>query len=146
MKRSDMLPAATLSLALLSGLAGLTAQAEPGLEETTVREEEAPLTYQLPAADERGRVQRSIPVSFADLNLNRSAGVDTLYRRLERATELVCGPREDGRNLALHRDQQQCRSHAMDAAVAEIGHLALDDMHLARTGRPVDRGDALAER
>lgn len=146
MKRSDMLPAATLSLALLSGLASFTARAESGVEETTVREKEAPLSYQLPAVDNRGRVQRSIPVSFADLNLTRSAGLDTLYRRLERATELVCGPREDGRNLALHRDQQQCRSHAMDAAVAEIGHLGLDDMHLARTGRPVDRGDALAER
>ncbi|MAC34026.1 MAG: hypothetical protein CME38_10545 [Haliea sp.] len=146
MKTTDILPFATLSLALLSGLASLSVRAESGVEETTVREEEAPLTYQLPPADDRGRVERSMAVSFADLNLNRSAGLDTLYRRLERATELVCGPREDGRNLALHRDQQQCQSRAMDSAVAAIGHLGLDDMHLARSGRNIDRGEALAER
>ncbi|MAL93663.1 MAG: hypothetical protein CME40_01060 [Haliea sp.] len=146
MKTLQMIPVATLSLTLLSGLAGLAAHAGPAVEETTVREEGAPLTYQMPAAQDHRRVQRSIPVSFADLNLNRSAGLNTLYRRLERATEQACGPREDGRNLALHRDQRQCQSRAMDSAVAEIGHFALDDLHLARTGRSIDRGEALAER
>lgn len=146
MKTLPSIPVATLALTLLGGLSSLSVQAESGLEETTVREEGTPLTYQMPAADDRRRTQRSIHVSFADLNMNSSAGLDTLYRRLERASEQVCGPREDGRNLALHRDQHGCLTRAMDGAVAEIGHLGLDDMHLARSGRSIDRGEALAER
>lgn len=137
-------PVALLSLTLIAGTGSLDAREDTRMEETRVRAQEKSLTYQLPERSERHRVQRSVTVGFADLDLERPAGLDTLYLRLEEATALVCGPREDGRNLALHRDQQQCRGTAMDKAVAAIGHLGLDDLHLARSGRSSPHDQSVA--
>ncbi|MBA6413177.1 UrcA family protein [Parahaliea sp. F7430] len=145
MNSKPMIPIAALSLSMLATL-GLNAQAGSGIEETKVVEEETPLSYQLPAQEDNRRVQHSIAVGYADLNLNHNAGLEVLYQRLESATIQVCGPREDGRNIALYRDQQRCLNRAMDGAIAKIGHLGLDDMHLARSGRRVDRGQAFAGR
>lgn len=135
----------TLVVTLALGLGSLATQADSGMENTTVSKQKKPLSGQ-PAAADRHRVERRLAVRFADLNLDRPAGLDTLYLRLEQATALVCGPRETGRNLALHRDQNQCRKTAMDRAVSDIAHLGLHDLHLARTGRAVGRGAEIAGR
>jgi UrcA family protein len=53
----------------------------------------APLfTTQTAAAREPAR---SITVSYGDLNLTSSEGVDTLFGRIERASRKVCGGRPD---------------------------------------------------
>lgn len=41
-------------------------------------------------------------VRFDDLNLDRQAGAETLYKRLESAARRVCGPREAGSAYLHH--------------------------------------------
>lgn len=98
------------------------------------------------AGNRDGRVDRSIPVSWADLDLNRPAGLETLYLRLTRATTAVCSPREDIRNFAMNRDRDACLETAMDNAVRSLGHRGLEGMHASRTGRSVGPGQSIARR
>ena len=93
----------------------------------------------------RGYEQRSMTVFFGDLNLDRAAGVNTLYARLENAADRVCAPRSE-RNLALQRDREACYGEALDSAVDAIGLQNLDQLHFASTGRAASAADHIAER
>lgn len=134
------------TLGLTLALGSLATQADSGSQQGGIHVQEKSLGYPMSDAGERYREERSLAVGFADLNLNRQAGVNTLYQRLEQATALVCGPRESGRELARHRDWAQCYKTAMDRAIADIDHLGLDQLHLARTGRRISRGEEFAGR
>jgi UrcA family protein len=77
----------------------------------------------------------SIKVSYKDLDLSRATDVNTLYRRLERASAQVCGdmPSE---SLAQHMAYTRCYQSALESAVLEVRSpelLALDKA--ARGGR-----------
>ena len=88
-------------------------------------------------------VERSMSVKLADLNLTTEAGIDMLYKRLQHAAEVVCGPqdlRSAGSVTAL-RQNKKCYSEALDRAVADIGRedlvlfqMNLDDVRV-RSGR-----------
>lgn len=93
-----------------------------------------------------GRTERSASVSWADLDLNRPAGLEQLYLRLTRATSDVCSPRADIRNAAMNRDRKACLEAAMDNAVANVGHLGLEELHASRTGRSVQPEQGIAGR
>lgn len=93
-----------------------------------------------------GRAERSTTVTWADLDLNRPAGIEQLYVRLTQATTEVCSPRADIRNAAMNRDRKACLATAMDQAVSNVGHLGLEQMHASRTGRNVRPGQEIAER
>jgi UrcA family protein len=103
---------------------------------------------------EMGRLQgrsagvqtRTRAVSYADLNLDRKAGLDTLYSRLESASREVCSPRESYRSWAMSQDWQSCYSHAMDKAVADVGNLNLQDYHLARVGEAGEATEQVSDR
>lgn len=78
-----------------------------------------------------GVVEASLSVSLADLNLSNDAGVEALYRRLQRAARQVCGPqnlREAGSIQALNFNRK-CVSTSLDRAVAEIGDEMLARLH-----------------
>ncbi|MDO8860675.1 UrcA family protein [Haliea sp. E1-2-M8] len=100
-------------------------------------------SLRFPAA---GRSERSATVTWADLDLNRPAGLDQLYLRLAQATTTVCAPRADIRNAAMNRDRKACLETAMDNAVSRVGHLGLEEMHASRTGRSVQPGQEIAGR
>jgi UrcA family protein len=87
---------------------------------------------------------QSITVSYADLDLSRQAGVDTLYRRILSAADSACSPKADTRDLIARRDWLQCVDLAVDNAVAHIANSTLSQTHLARTGRAVPGGDRIA--
>lgn len=84
-------------------------------------------------------VTQSVTLSYGDLNLADPAGAEALYARIEGAARRVCAPEPDMRDLTLRRDWHQCRTDAVDNAVAEIRHPALEQVHATRTGRLADR-------
>lgn len=86
------------------------------------------------AADWSHEVQRSVKVSFADLNLANRQGAVTLYTRIRNAARSVCGPVD----LALPADREgwkKCVNDAIASAVAKVGDANLMDYHLAQTKR-----------
>lgn len=142
---------AILSLALVLPLAtSQTVAAEDYrriMEQPTTREITRDTTrtnsLRFPAA---GRAERSRAVSWADLDLNRPAGLEQLYVRLAQATSNVCAPRADIRNAAMNRDRKACLETAMDKAVSSVGHPGLQEMHASRTGGNVQPGQKIAGR
>jgi UrcA family protein len=62
----------------------------------------------------------SVTVSYADLDLNKRAGAETLLSRLQAGVKQVCG--EPGRLTLAQREQHRaCVKHTMDDAVAQVG-------------------------
>jgi len=73
----------------------------------------------------------SISVSFADLNIQNSAGAKVLYSRLQQASKSVCNLdsyRELG-SLSRVAQAQACYAETLDEAVAKIDSAALQAIH-----------------
>jgi UrcA family protein len=69
-----------------------------------------------------------VRVSYRDLDLSKTADVQTLYHRLERAASSVCG-QVPAFELSRHQAYTRCYNAALDAAIAEVHSqelLALD--------------------
>lgn len=117
-------------------------QSRATMEETTISESVigAPRVHALAGN------RRAVRVNFSDLNLDSSAGLESLYQRLANATQAVCAPREESRNLARYRDWQRCRTSAMDSAIDKIGSLDLQNLHAARSERGEDVSSRIANR
>ena len=79
---------------------------------------------------------RTISVPIADLNLSKSTDVATLFRRLQRAADKVCGSRTliSAGSLKQRQLNQRCYSESLSSAVREIGIAELDELH-ARSKR-----------
>jgi UrcA family protein len=87
----------------------------------------------------------SMTVHFADLNLDRPAGITALYRRLNWAAERDCGePRLTGSHV-ISPQWQRCVTQAVDAAVAVLDRPALTAYHRAQTKQP-DQNGTIARR
>jgi UrcA family protein len=76
------------------------------------------------AADPGNDAPRLV-VKYDRQSLATDDGVNDLYRRITFAARQVC-PDADIRDLAVQRHVQQCRSHAVAAAIK-----AIDNSHLA---------------
>lgn len=84
-------------------------------------------------------------VRFDDLNLDRRAGAETLYERLETAARRVCGARKTGSVLLRDiRDWEQCQADALQRAVERIDHIHLTEVHQHHTGNHHNAGQELA--
>ena len=70
----------------------------------------------------------SVRVSYADLNLNKMEDAQTLYTRLRRTAENVCGDtrRKSLQEMVVERD---CEERALDRAVNEVGNQRLISIH-----------------
>ena len=73
----------------------------------------------------------SVTVPFADLNLNNEQGAAVLYRRLQIASESVCGVRlaKDQRCLRSQRIADDCYHRALTTAVESVGSEVLLSLH-----------------
>lgn len=81
---------------------------------------------------------QSIAVTYSDLNLSQTAGVETLYSRLKLVANEVCAPTEkNSRHLLMRLDWKRCVSNALDNVVAGGGIPELQQIHFATTGRQV---------
>ena len=72
-----------------------------------------------------------VTVSYADLNLENEEGVQTLYRRLQRASKEVSGftsPRKFGSVGIMHKARQSYRN-ALSNAVEKIDNERLSEIH-----------------
>lgn len=75
----------------------------------------------------------SVTVSYADLDLNKPAGAEALYSRIEGAARFVCGGRANRRDLARYRHYRQCYDEAVDDAVNQINHKGLFAVHYRKS-------------
>ncbi len=73
----------------------------------------------------------AVTVSFADLNIQNTAGARVLYSRLQRATKSVCGLKSYRELGSLSRVSQakQCYTETLDEAVTKIDSAALQEIH-----------------
>jgi UrcA family protein len=68
---------------------------------------------------------RTQEVSYADLDLNRPAGVEALYRRLSHAAKDVCYTHSATNSVGAHWQRAECAATAMANAVKQIGNSEL---------------------
>lgn len=62
----------------------------------------------------------SVKVSYADLDLTRVEGVETMSRRINRAVDKVCGRPAEAKSQAARRVIQACRAQSLAQAIAAI--------------------------
>ena len=74
-----------------------------------------------------------VTVTYADLDLSKSEGADTLYRRLTQAARIVCAPYE-GRDLKGRQLWNDCYEDAIGEALATLGNPMLTDLHRPTRG------------
>lgn len=70
----------------------------------------------------------TVTVNFSDLDIERGAGVETLYQRLRTAAKSVCGTK-DARNLNEMQEWRACYKQALDGAVEKVNNDRLDELH-----------------
>jgi UrcA family protein len=71
----------------------------------------------------------TVTVSFADLNLSKQAGAETLYGRLKTGARQACGGSQDFRNIGIRRLTRQCYNEALSGAVQSINNETLTNLH-----------------
>jgi UrcA family protein len=67
----------------------------------------------------------SVTVYYGDLNLQKTEGVASLYRRIQRAADRVCA-RTNSRDLRQIQATRKCTDEAIDRAVVSVNMPALD--------------------
>jgi UrcA family protein len=92
----------------------------------------AVITFSLPAfASADGLKGRAEKVTYSDLDVDKNAGAEVLYRRLQQASKRVCGV-ESIKNAGGIRQvarQQECYRSTLDEAVAKVNNAALTSIH-----------------
>lgn len=73
----------------------------------------------------------SVTIPIADLNLDNEKGVAVLYRRLQRAAEVICGVESYSvtRSAKLQNKLAACYSATLTASVDKIDNFTLKQMH-----------------
>jgi UrcA family protein len=75
---------------------------------------------------------KSVTVRYGDLDLARAEGASALYARIRAAAREVCAAAKQP-GAARHAEWNACRRHAIDRAVASLGHASITQLHAART-------------
>ena len=70
-----------------------------------------------------------IAVSYADLNMASTEGIDTLYRRIKLAAHKVCGVDNMRVTLDITRLNRACVAGAMDSAISDVNDARLTHLH-----------------
>jgi UrcA family protein len=80
---------------------------------------------------------KSQTVSFADLDLSKPAGAQTLYKRITKAARQVCGPADKYSYITPRKAFRECYEEAVAAAVAQVDRPSLTALHreVTRTAR-----------
>jgi UrcA family protein len=69
---------------------------------------------------------KKVTVNFAELNLDKPAGVKVLYKRLRKASESVCG---GWRAVRTSRSAKHCYDAALSQAVFDVNKPLLSELH-----------------
>jgi UrcA family protein len=100
------------------------------------------LTAAMPAA---AQAPTTVVVKYGDLDLTRPAGREALQTRLDSAAKRVCGVLGHP-DLRTKQMARECRSAAIDQAVAALNNPAFSAWYAANTGRAVDGAQQIASR
>ena len=68
-------------------------------------------------------------VNFADLDLSKAAGAQTLYKRIKAAARHVCGPIDNYTFVTPAKAFRECYDKAIADAVAQIDRPSLTALH-----------------
>jgi UrcA family protein len=101
-------------------------------DDSTAVEPESNIDQHIYAVGEAIKFEEvSVTVPFGDLNLNNEKGAEALYRRLQIASESVCGVRlaKDQRCLRSQRLADDCYHRALTTAVDSVGSEMLASIH-----------------
>ena len=76
-------------------------------------------------------------VSYADLDLSKPAGAQTLYKRIQAAARNVCGPVDQYTFVVSAYSFRKCYQAAVEGAVAQVDRPSLTALHReeSRTAR-----------
>ena len=69
---------------------------------------------------------KKITVNYAELNLDKPAGVKKLYKRLRNASQYVCGGRQA---ILAYRSAKRCYNEALAQAVIDVNKPLLSELH-----------------
>lgn len=69
----------------------------------------------------------SVHVAYSDLDLNSTAGVETLYQRLRGAARNACG--DSGKRISEIVAYRACYNRALEAAVSGFNSMQLTALH-----------------
>ena len=79
-------------------------------------------------------------VNYSDLNLNSSAGVEALYKRIKKAAYEVCQIPSGTHQIRIESEFKACKVDSVDRAIQQVNLPSLTALHQSRTGRNVDPG------
>jgi UrcA family protein len=85
-------------------------------------------------------------VSYSELNLSSPQGVATLYRRISRAADEVCGPAEQTGSHVPPRAYRECVARAVNEAIQAVNRPELSAYHAQKQHLPRLPGDVIASR
>ena len=71
---------------------------------------------------------RSIKVSYGELDLSKSSGAETLYRRIKKAAYVVCGAYDSPMPWS-YTAKSKCFKTAIDDAVGQVNSPLLTSLH-----------------
>jgi UrcA family protein len=78
------------------------------------------------SAETRSDTVKKVTVNFAELNLDKPAGVEILYKRLRNASASVCGGRQA---IQAYRSAKRCYEAALSQAVNDVNKPLLSQLH-----------------
>ena len=76
---------------------------------------------------------KTLTVSYADLDLSKPAGAQTLYKRIKAAARSVCGPTDRYTYSTPSHAFRQCFDKAIADAVAQVDRPSLTALHREET-------------
>jgi UrcA family protein len=85
------------------------------------------------ASDQSDAAIAKTVVDYSDLDLSKEADVRSLYARLQRASNRVCGDNKDLRNLSMKRVYDACYEQSLSRAVDAVNHSAVTAMFAAES-------------
>jgi UrcA family protein len=85
------------------------------------------------AADAPAQQTHTLRLNASDLDLNKSADVATLYRRIKNAAQQACGTDVVTGSHLGSQSKKQCMSEAVDTAVSQINNPSLSAYHKQET-------------
>ncbi|MBN8606505.1 MAG: UrcA family protein [Caulobacterales bacterium] len=73
-------------------------------------------------------------VTYGELDLNSRAGADTLIRRIEQASDNVCGDRTGPRSVRENSTVNACARETAEFGVEDVGHPNVTQRYYERHG------------
>jgi len=87
--------------------------------------------FALASIPESAMTRTEVRVSFADLDLESPAGIETLYKRLKAAAGNACGPRtlSMAGSIELLAQNRACYRDSLERAILKLDNEALKERH-----------------